>query len=395
MSTRTEAAVGAVELADWLLDRPYVAHGREAGAVLGATTGGAAPAYVYPEIAGYYLTWLAFLRTVEPDRTARATVRIEAVTGWLARELAGPGGPRTRSYLDPAEEPPEEWRNDALFAFDLGMVLRGLIASVSATGMGGTTTAQHAAAEPPVAESSTARAAELLDRLRDQDGSWLSCRPLPGATAPPERWSTRPGPHLLKVAGGVLALTRPQDAPRLTEAARATLRRHAAALADRLPAMSHPALYALEGLLQAEAAGHTEYRAELERCYTRLSSHLAHGVLHEYAERPDSRIRSDVLAQLLRVGSVLASQGRLDADAVGELPYVAKALTERIDPAGALPFDSADDSDGAARSGAAGRGARAGLGNTWCAMFAHQALVFHGRAASGRPVPDQWIRLLV
>ncbi|MEG8280626.1 hypothetical protein [Streptomyces sp. AHA2] len=372
----------ATALADWLLDRPRVTTGPHCGGVRGSVSGPDHD-YVYPEIAGYYLTWLSFLEATDAPQAARAGAVRTQVIDWLARELAAERGPRTRRYLTRAAEPADEWRNHALFAFDLGMVHRGLAASLPA----------GAGAEQRDAWAPLTRTAALLDRLRDHDGSWLACLPHPGAPAPPPRWSTTAGPHLLKVAGGVLALAHGTGTPSLTTAATATLHRHAPGLPAGLPAMSHPALYALEGLLQAETAGHHGYRGQLEECYALLAAHVAEGVLPEYTRQPDSRVRSDVIAQMLRVGSVLASQDRLDSAGRQVLPLLARRLTAMVSPLGALPFE--DGGTGPAVPAASRASAAPGSGNTWCAMFAHQALTFHARVAGGLPLPPEWIRLLV
>ncbi|MGW0651787.1 hypothetical protein ACWD4T_23715 [Streptomyces umbrinus] len=294
--------------------------------------------------------------------------RRDAVVGWLSDELNAPSGPRTRAYVDHAKAA-SEWRNHALFAFDLGMVYRGA-ASGQASGPG----------QPETLGRLRARCVRLLGTLLEDDGSWTSCRPNSPAVALPERWSTMPGPHLLKVAGGVLALGGPEDDPALADAARATLRRHAPSLDRQLPNMSHPALYALEGLLQADLAGHHAYQRELLASYRVLSGHLTAGTLGEYAARPDSRSRSDVLAQLLRAGCVLASRDALDPEQRAQLPAMAAVLARRVRPTGGMPFESGDD--------------RAPE-NTWCAMFTHQALAFHERIATGLEIPARWIRLLV
>ncbi|WP_405587705.1 hypothetical protein [Streptomyces sp. NBC_01190] len=361
----------------WLLDHPQLRTGPHTGGVLGVSGGAAAESYVYPEIAGYYLTWLAFADLLDPAASRTTGERRDLTVAWLAGQSDTAGGPPTRTYLAPGPPAADDWRNDALFAFDLGMVFRGIAAPGRPTDGGRRARPAH---DPgPVRD----RVAALLADLRDTDGSWLAARPFPSAPPLPERWSTLPGPHLLKAAGGVLALHDGDDDPRLRQAAVATLARHAPPLKRDLPAMSHPALYAVEGLLQAESAGHTEYHEELTSAYHRLAGALVDGVPHEYAGRPGSRVRSDVIAQLLRAGSVLAGRGELDAAAAAQLPLLAGLLAERVAPDGSLPFDTAAASGTALQA------------NTWCAMFAHQALVFFDRVAGGEPVPDQWVRLLV
>src|SRR5688572_4342454 len=75
--------------------------------------------YVYGEITGYYLHWLSSL----PESTAEVRKAAELGVAWLAKYLQGEGGPRTRIYL---RDEVEDWRNEALFFFDLAMIAGGV-----------------------------------------------------------------------------------------------------------------------------------------------------------------------------------------------------------------------------------------------------------------------------
>ena len=359
----------------WVLEHAQLSGGPQAGAVLGGRCPDRDREYVYPEITGYFLSWLAFADACDPVGAQETGPRRQAAISWLLRETRRPGGPRTRGRVGSATDPTDDWRNRALFAFDLGMAYRGIRAAAPA--------ADAAPRELRELRELRDRLTRLLDSLRQPDGSWLSCLPRglgAGARAPlPERWSTRPGPHLLKAAGGVLALAPPSEDRSAVRAAEATLSRHAPELVRNLPDMSHPALYALEGLLQAELAGHTAHHDDLLAGYRQLTRHTADGVLHEVSASPTSRVRSDVLAQLVRVGCVLYGNGALDEEERGRLDMLAAALTGHVDSDGGVRFDLADASHH----------------NVWCALFAHQALVFHRHVGAGLPVPGDWVRLLV
>jgi hypothetical protein len=75
--------------------------------------------------------------------------------------------------------------------------------------------------------------------------------------------------------------------------------------------------------------------------------------------------RADVLAQALRVGALLRSAGLLQDPAEPErLDALATALGAHVRPDGGVLFSIAQ-----------------GQANTWCAMFAQQALALHAPGA--------------
>ncbi len=86
-------------IAAWLLDGPaQLRDGPHAGAIAGTIAEAGAPAYVYPEIAGYYLQWLAW-RARTFGGSAALAPRADAVQRWLAAWLAHDGPPPTRVHL--------------------------------------------------------------------------------------------------------------------------------------------------------------------------------------------------------------------------------------------------------------------------------------------------------
>ena len=107
----------------WLIDGPAQQRtGPHAGAVAGWVGPDGRAEYVYPEITGYYLQWLAWIarrRGVHGALIARA----DAAQRWLVAWAATDDDPPTRRYLRCS---PHDWRNDTVFVFDLAMVLRGL-----------------------------------------------------------------------------------------------------------------------------------------------------------------------------------------------------------------------------------------------------------------------------
>ncbi len=337
--------------AAWLLDGPaQLAAGAHAGAVAGRVDLAGCVAYVYPEIAGYYLQWLAWRARTGVD-AARLAAKAAGVQRWLRHWLADHEPPRTRIHFD--GEP--DWRNDAVFCFDLAMIVRGLASATESRLIG------HD-------DRLVAEVGRQLAALVAADGQFDACAPVAGAAVPP-RWSTRRGPFLAKAAAGVLAAARafPGVMPgRVEHAARATFDASFEALLERPHPEAHPLLYAFEGVLSAPS--HPRLAAErprLARLFGRLLAGAdAEGRLPETpaagaGERGPARV--DVAAQALRVGCLLAAHGGEAAIDRAALDRLRRLLQAEVRPDGAVPFAI---------------GAPATYWNTWAAMFADQALVF-------------------
>src|SRR5687767_3496439 len=114
--------VALARLQHWLSFGPAIAtDGPHAGAVAGRIAADGRPEYAYPEIAGYFLTWLAFLaRTGSLREPARRLA--PAIGAWHAQWLDTDADTRVR--LRSGDE--DDWRNRAVFLFDLAMLLRGV-----------------------------------------------------------------------------------------------------------------------------------------------------------------------------------------------------------------------------------------------------------------------------
>jgi len=250
-----------------------------------------------------------------------------------------------------------DWRNSAVFFFDLAMILRGL---------------------------ASAAELELLDpdkRLVGAIAGWLSKLVAPGgdflaclATSPqvdvPDRWSTRRGPFLAKAAAGVLSAARvlPQVNAQLRAAAERTLASSLVAATTQPHPEPHPQLYAIEGALAPAADDSSApYLPMLaQQIDAMLRAAMPRGLPHESAHGSGVP-RIDAAAQCLRVTFLLhARDPRWRPDA-GCLRRMLDALVRQVSADGALPF--------------AVTGAKA-PGSVWAAMFAEQALTL-SRLRSG------------
>jgi hypothetical protein len=271
---------------------------------------GSIPAYIYGEITGYWLAWSSLHA---PERN-----RMSAAVDFIASQWSGRQPAPTRLGA------PSDWRNRAVFSFDLAIMVRGL-----------------AAAAPIVGTDRCGDAADRLgrwlDRMVDADGSLRShVRVADGEL--PDRWSTRPGAYQAKAAAALLRapdgwLSRPLLAA--AERALAIDGRQAAAHREL-----HPRFYALEGLL---LAGRTIEPAT-------VSAAAGHEATFP-GELGGRSFRSDVVGQALRLLCALPDSDHRQIGAVVD------ALLRHVRDDGSLAFRQGEPD-----------------ANVWCALFAHQAL---------------------
>ncbi|SEH50274.1 hypothetical protein SAMN04489835_0620 [Mycolicibacterium rutilum] len=358
-----EQHLAADRIEHWLLHSDIqLTDGPDAGAIAGWLDHEGRAEFVYPEIAGYYLTTLAWLLSGGASSVRHATLargRADRAAAWIAELMANSTAPPTRRYLCDA---PPDWRNDAVFSFDLAMAARGL---------------------SDVSRISAWADTRTIDRLT----GWLN-RISTGAaimashysvdeTVLPQRWSTQAGPHHLKAAAAVLRL---DDAPpSLTAIAHRTMVHWATVMitGDWPCRELHALCYGIEGLLIADS-GTGDRIDQAAYIFTGLMELQApDGTLTETID--GGRVRSDVLAQALRISLLLRGRGHLTGRRWADrLDGLAHALTDFVRPDGGVLF--ADDQD---------------IANTWCAMFALQALRLHERSESADPAPDSAFRYLV
>jgi len=357
---RPVAARDALER--WLIEGPArIATGPHAGAMAGESVGGRAR-YAYPEITGYYLQWLAH-RAHRHGHTEILALRARDAQRWLKAWISESPLP-ARVHIDAAVC---DWRNDATFAFDLAMVLRG-VASAADAGL-------------VVADAFlVGEACEHLRTLIAVDGQFDAARPHAAAALLPTRWSTRRGAFLTKAAAGVLAAARSlAQVPRAVQAAaEATWDASLDALLCHPHAALHPYLYAIEGLLSLPA--HPRFDAACEPVARELQTRLAArrcGTLPESLESP-GRPRLDIVAHALRAVLLLTAHGVASAPVARAVPALIEAVCANLEDDGGLRFAPDDPPT---------------LRNAWTCMFAEQALDYaacgHAELASIATTP--WI----
>jgi hypothetical protein len=331
-------------IASWLLDHVQIQSGAHRGGVAGSVNADGGPIYVYPEIAGYFLQWLAWLRTQGEPASALAT-RAASCQDWLRAWIDGVDPPQTRLHIRAGED---DWRNGAIFFFDLAMVLRGLASAAELALL-------------RVDERLAAALIGYLSTLISSDGMFVACRATSPQRALPARWSTRRGGFLAKAAAGILGAAEvlPQVPPDLRSVARRTLAESLRLAMQEPHANPHPLLYAIEGALApaAQDLGACALPVLAKQIDEVLIESLPHGLPRESATAAVRRL--DAGAQCLRAAYLLRARV---PDWLPE-PYAMHktllALLHGISDEGSLPFACTR---------------RDAPKSVWTAMFAEQAL---------------------
>lgn len=347
-------------LASWLFNAAQCRAGAHAGAIAGCVSVSGAASYVYPEIAGYYLQWLAW-RAARFGHTANLAERASAVQQWLRQWLAMPGLP-TRVHLDGTSD---DWRNHATFCFDLAMVLRGIGAAAHA---------QLILADACVVDGVVRALAPMIA----EDGAFMACIARAKGDVLPDRWSTRRGPYLAKAAAAILRASKTLHLPdSITRAAERTFNASLDKLAREPHREAHPLLYAFEGVLSLPR--HPRFADALPSVSAQFDILLAHagndGYLPEALGMTAGHgpARVDVMAQALRVGYLLAAHRPQQPPDRVALARLRQAMTRQIRPNGGVAF---------------ARSTSRAQANVWATMFADQALAFVNPGRGG----DAWWR---
>jgi hypothetical protein len=327
----------AKQVEKWLLDPAIqVADGPCVGGIAGWIGADGSPSFAYGEITGYWLSWVSGVAG-ERDRIA---ARARAAVDFLAAVWSQERPPQTRFYLAAAAP---DWRNRAVFSFDMAMILRGLAHAAELVG--------HA----PCAAAAE-RVVPWLSRCIGPDGTLSTHLVLDAGGPLPRRWSTEAGPFQAKTAAAVLQAPAAWLPGELARAARHTLAKWRGRAREH--ADMHPRLYALEGEILAGGA------ADASLAGTAVP---ASGWLPENAALPAAPVRADVLAQAIRI--LVLAEG--DSALAPWAPAMALtgALLDHITEEGAVLFRET-----------------AGPRNVWCALFAAQALAWLAACAEGRRV---------
>ncbi len=379
MTCRSEPRPAPAERADclagriqgWLMSSGIqIRQGEHAGAVCGWLDEQGRTDFFYPEAAGYFLTFCAFLAEADREMAAAIRPRADLTVRWLAGLLDRDRPPPSRLYVLDGQA---DWRARTVFSFDLAMVFRGLQTARTLT-----------------AGSACGTALGALSALLAgfcQESGLVPCRPVQNAfpVIIPDRWSTRRGAYQQKAISalrlsGLFSFTREAAHP---------AERTGQAMLPEIPGtfpsgLLHPDFYFMEGLALSAIAGRdSRLWNRADEAYRERMVLLSEKGAGGIASAGEENRRSDVLAQALRLGCLLRSKGFLKEREWGHrLAFVAQQLACMVDPNGAVRF--APEESG-----------RPAHWNSWCAMFACQAFRYYAQSLSGREIPAGWMERLV
>jgi hypothetical protein len=309
------------------------------GAIAGSIDESGCALYTYPEISGYYLSYLAY-RFRSDGACEYLVEKAQKILGCQEKMWSEPSPPVTRLYLNEVLQSQADWRNQGLFIFDIAMLARGV-------------------ADMSLCINTTSWPIQNLlhyiddfwDGYRLNPVRWFAGRP-EGA---PDRWSTRTGAYQLKVIAALQQAAITWNNSILLEkialVQMALLRDfNQGDFATHNP---HSIAYALEGALLL--GNLDDVNQNLGKM---LIENLASSIDHSAQDEIDFR-RTDAIAQLLRLSCCEPFFNRSIADRLYQL------LCSALNTDGSIQFALAP--------------CNVTYKNTWPVLFARQALDFYRR----------------
>jgi len=315
--------------------------------------------YIYSEITGYAITTLLFLYNIFKDKGLIRNA--EKAADWIIESSMHPcGGVRTRLCKDDdSADTLYSFSGDKIFSFDTGMVLYGMVNLCKLT------------RNSSYLQASDMLAKFLIDKMQNKNGS-LSAIYDPQTDRiidSLDKWSTQPGGFHAKVSLGLVDLfeitqnDKYQDAAiKLCEYAISTQEESGRFVTDKASQTTHmhPHCYAAEGLLYTGASFHiTEFVESAERAtawtFENVSSEGINELYNPSTGRVNDFQRSDILAQVLRLGILFSFNYKIDTLQSILLEY--QYLDEETKQQGGFLYSKTGQDV-----------------NSWCTMFAIQAL---------------------
>lgn len=365
----------------WLLHAPIQTEvANQSGGVVGWLDRDFEAGFVYGEITGYYLSYLASIYG-DKDINGNICRRIKAASLWVHNQLKEKHIPLTRCYFN---QPASDWYNQVCFSFDLAMMLRGI--------------SQVRFLKPPVniskidlIEDSEKLTTKLLEFI---DSEELLSTILPAENGIsgvkiPFKWSTTSGPFQAKTAAAILSSQSGVEA-NLKKAAKNIIDKYRFYYIDHpVNGDLHSLFYCLEGLLiVGNIMDTTSLWENTARIYTDVMAYYGSDGNFSFGISTEQVcFRSDVIAQALRIGIILKEIGLLHQTHWKEkLDRLYRCLARYVGQDGGVRFVPDD-------------GISQTHWNVWCAMFAFQACDLYEQAICGKSFSNtiirQWIANLI
>lgn len=332
--------------------------------------------YVYSEITGYGITTLLFLQDCfRADFLERA----ESAGEWIMGEAAHPsGGVKTRRYRVLLKEHEKySFDSEIIYTFDCGMVLYGMV------------NLYKVSKKEKYLDFSKKLADFLLrDTLRGDGLFYASYNPSTGEKEDSDaKWSSQSGSYHAKLALGLIDLFEVTDnaayrdaALRLSEGALKFQDKSGRFVTSRKDNSTHlhPHSYSAEGLLYAGLFFNRKdfIRSAADAVKWALDGQMPGGEIPKFFDGGKfvPYARTDIMAQTLRLATVVSGLGLLGGDYNVRTARLREKLLE-------FQYSGSDRQKGGFYYGFTLKGEKPAHLNSWCSMFALQALIMSERQA--------------
>jgi hypothetical protein len=368
MKDKSSALISKID--EWLLNKPTIFEIGPAfhGGTAGWLSENGEPSFAYPEIGGYFLSYLSAVIDLNSHHSEQAKSCMLATLDWLINITTIDSPPRGRYPLPGSIH---DWRAKTVFVFDLGIILRGL------------ESCRHIGIDRQEIHMATWLYGSFLDSMFITRDALVPCKVMSGCSADiPFTWSTQISGHLLKALSFSTSpkIRLPSN---LIENAQYWGTKIALTNAWEKTDLTHPLLYFVEGLL---IFGDYKKDPRLFHKAAKILKSLCEvfnqlGFLPEKLSLPNITKRADVQAQFLRA--------ILIADCLNLQTGITKAMIAKLEKL-LRSFIQQDGSVVFLREGETS----AIIKNTWCAMFTVQALRYLQSYRKGE-LHKNWAKLLI
>lgn len=302
------------------------------------------PEYIYGEITGYFLSFCAEVCANQSEmKESLLPIMIKHVE-WL--DSAIKDGFKTRYMLNEKTD----WRNSAIFSFDIAMIIRGLIDVSSYLDVNATLELYKKLFESFVEENTnTIKPYISVDRM-----------------ILPDKWSTRFDAHFMKIVANVLPVFSSQsDIVIYNLLNKKADELYCYDMKYLLTTDSHPLMYYLEGILLLCEMGDLDdvkkkrYQQKAREVYLNVIHLISDDLLLDNPTA-GTYVRSDVLAQFVRIGVLLINDDLLPVETMNYIKCILDYICDKHIVEGRVCFFDKEQDEN--------------FYNTWCAMFLYQAL---------------------
>ncbi len=328
-----------------------------------------APAFLYSEITGYAITTLLFLNRLTQD--SGLIRRAQTAADWLLQKAMHPcGGFKARLYQDNINiDPLYSFYSENIFSFDTAMALYGLVNLYKQT------------EQENLLRICQKCADFLINRMQNPDGSFNSIYSAKTSANinPMDKWSNQPGSFHAKIALGMADLFEitnkikyKEAAIKICEFALTKQDESGRFITDDITQTTHlhPHSYTIEGLIYAGATFKIQkFITQAEKAVKWMFKYVDKAGLNDIYDPKSAKFglfqRSDILAQALRIGLIFnQDKASLLKTRLENYQY----LKENSQQSGGFVYNLQ------------GRHL-----NSWCSMFALQALALErGYSLIGR-----------